>query len=151
MSNKVPLSRFLFMGVAAIVVFKSMETINVAQTPVVTGTAKNQSLLGLRKTVAASSFVFLMRYSGDVRRLAIFATVALVVPPPVGLVSGVLAVGFYEAAKASGRACRDMMGIPQPEDFEALAEVNRRYKDAHREIVALPRYQKTVFPAVEMR
>lgn len=101
--------------------------------------------------MAASSLVFLMRYSGDVRRLAVFLTVAVIVPPPAGIVSGLLAVGFYEAAKVSGRVYRDVMGLPRPEDFAALAEVNRRYKEAHREIMPLPRPEKTVFPAMEMR
>lgn len=108
-------------------------------------------MLGLRRVVAATSLAFYLRYSGDVKRLAVFATVAVIVPPPAGIVSGLLAVGFYEAAKASGRAYRDVMGLPQPEDLAVLDEVNRRYKEARREIVPFRHPEKTVFPALEMR
>lgn len=108
-------------------------------------------MLGLRRAIAATSLALYLRYSGDVRRLAVFATVAVIVPPPAGIVTGLLAVGFYEAAKASRRAGRDFLGLAQPEDYDILAEVNRRYCAPHREIIPLPRPEKTVFPALEMR
>lgn len=110
-----------------------------------------RNLRGLRGAAAASALVFYMHNSGDMRRLAIFTLVAAVVPPPVGIVTGFVAIGFYEGGKALKRSFMRAQGGLQAEDLERLESVNAFYHQGRRKglVVALP--QKTVSPLFEIR
>lgn len=108
--------------------------------------------LRLKKAVAISSIAFYLHYADDMRRLALFGIFAAIVPPPAGILSGLLAVGFYEAAQCANRVGRKMMGYAQSEDFEILGQVNERYHRARRSIVPFSyNMEKTVFRRPEMR
>ena len=111
--------------------------------------------LRLKKAVVATHLYFTFAHGGNMGRLALFATVAVVVPPPLGLVTASVVAATYGAVSSVGRsasrAFRNALGLAHPGDFDVLAEFNRIQREAPRLFVAVRPPQKTVFPAVEMR
>lgn len=116
----------------------------------------------MKQAVAASTLAFFLTASLDVKRLALFSIIALVVPPPLGIVTGLAAVGLHVScqtvARSAGRVYRDILGYAQPGDFDVLAEFNRVNREAPRLHVPVPVYtagspwhEKTVFLTAEMR
>lgn len=116
----------------------------------------------MKQAVAASMLAFFLTASPDVKRLALFSVIALVVPPPLGLVTGLAAVGLHvgcqTVVRSAGRVYRDIRGYAQPGDFDVLAEFNRINREAPRVHVSVPvckagpaRHEKTVFLTAEMR
>lgn len=116
----------------------------------------------MKQAVAASTLAFFLTASLDVKRLALFSIIALVVPPPLGIVTGLAAAGLYagcqSVAQSAGWVYRDIRGYAQPGDFEILAEFNRANLEAPRLHVPVPTYtavlapcEKTVFLTAEMR
>lgn len=85
----------------------------------------------------------------------LFGLVAVVVPPPLGFVSGLFAAVAYNVTATAGqsalRTARQSLGYGSREDFDVLAEFNRLQRTGHRYVVPDYRGQKTVFPVLEMR
>ncbi len=136
--------------------------------------------LRLKKAAFACSFALYPYVGRSKKGLMIFGVAAMVVPPPLGLVSGVVAAVAFNMSAAAGQKllqtvqrCR---GLASPRDFEILGEFNRMRATAPR--LALPNAkpalaalyaqgqtqahtpshslshtqgQKTVFPVAEMR
>ena len=130
-----------------------------AKTPEHTG---NPSRWGLRlKKAALASYISIFPYISRTKSgLALFGVVAVVVPPPMGFVSGVFAAVAYNmtatATQTAFRNARCSFGYATAEDYNVLAEFNRLQQTGHRYTVPgilAPGYQsqKTVFPAPEMR
>lgn len=116
----------------------------------------------MKQAVAASTLAFFLTASLDVKRLALFSIIALVVPPPLGIATGLAAVGLHagceSVVRSAGRVYRDIRGYAQPGDFDTLAEFNRVNREAPRLQVPMPIYtaavvprEKTVFLTAEMR
>lgn len=94
----------------------------------------------------------------------VFGVTAMVVPPPFGFISGVMAAAAFNLSATAGqnflRDARRAFGFAARCDFEILGEFNRQQRAGTRLIVPLQtpltpllRHigQKTVFPLVEMR
>lgn len=116
----------------------------------------------MKQAVAASTLAFFLTASLDVKRLALFSIIALVVPPPLGIATGLAAVGLHagcqSVARSAGRVYRDIRGYAQPGDFDILAEFNRAHREAPRLYIPVAayvagraRHEKTVFLTAEMR
>ncbi len=130
-----------------------------AKTPERTG---NPSRWGLRlKKAALASYISVFPHIGRTKSgLVLFGAVAVVVPPPLGFVSGLFAAVAYNvtasATQTALRTARRSFGYATREDFDVLAEFNRLQRNPHRYTVPVCRGQvypgqKTVFPAPEMR
>lgn len=125
-----------------------------AQTPERTG---KLSHWGLRlKRAALASYVSIVPHITRTKSgFVIFGAVAVVVPPPLGFVSGVFAAVAYNATASVGqsalRSARRRMGYATREDFAVLDEFNRLQQTGHRYLIEGYQRQKTVFPALEMR
>ena len=118
----------------------------------------------LKQAALASCIVLSPHIAGRKGGLMAFGVATLVVPPPFGVLTGVLAAVAYNSGAAAGhklvRATHNKLGIAHPRDFEVLEEFNRRQRQAHRLVLPLERHpyparpgprQKTVFPVAEMR
>lgn len=125
-----------------------------AQTPEQTG---NSTDLGLRlkKAVVARHIYFTFSHAKNIKLLTVFGAVAVLVPPPFGLMTAGVVAGMYGAGSFIGRnlsrSFRQAMGYAQPGDFDVLAEFNRIQRQGHKQVVPLSMVQKTVFPGFEMR
>lgn len=108
-------------------------------------------MTGLKKAAVASTLVFFIHGSQDTKRFALFMLVAAVVPPPAGIVTGLVAVGFYEGAKALRRSFIKAQGYSLEEDLEALGHVNESYSRGRQKALLIPLPQKTVSPSFEIR
>lgn len=146
-----------------------MSTYNIkqAKTPK-TGTSRST---GLRlKKAALACYLALFPYIGRSKgSFVVFGATAMIVPPPFGFVSGVLAaVAFNISAAAGGhllKSAQDSIGFVTRHDLDILAQFNRLQQQGPRQVMTLPsapppvlssalsqaRGQKTVFPVAEMR